>query len=379
LLEVVMLRRRILAIALLGATGCGGSSSVPPPPPDTLFSTAPHMPLPQVNAHSGTVLHAVKLVTITYSGDKNLPTDVTFDRFVVTSNWISTIGADYGVGPGTVAAEKTFPPASMSLTASQLVSTLESNMMTGALPVPTAGDGSLYAVFIPHGVQFNEDILGLGPLCGSYLGYHNSANYNGVPFAFAVIGDCYGRAKDVQAVASHEIAEACTDPYDAPQDGYYIDLNPPNPWTIDLGEEVGDLCQSENVVTEGNYTLQTIWSNSAAKIGNPCVPPPEPTYYNVSATPDAPTVAAGSTVTYTLTGWSTAPVPDWGLAAGDAKNSQLSAVTLSPQFSSFTINNGQQVMLTLTVPAGTPSGTVGGLILQSGALQHYWPVMFVVQ
>ena len=60
----------------------------------------------------------------------------------------------------------------------------------------------------------------------------------------------------------------------------------------------------------------------------------------------------GSTVTFTLTGWSTAPTADWKISVDAAYNSDLTAMQTKPQLSADMINNGKTVTLTLTVPAG---------------------------
>lgn len=79
-------------------------------------------------------------------------------------------------------------------------------------------------------------------------------------------------------------------------------------------------------------------------------------YYNVSPSPSAPqTVPAGGSVTFTLTGWATAPVAPWSLVVNPDGYAQQGFAT-TPSFTSTTVGNGTTTQLTLHVPASTPSG-----------------------
>jgi len=55
--------------------------------------------------------------------------------------------------------------------------------------------------------------------------------------------------------------------------------------------------------------------------------------------------------------------------------SPLAGFATSPQLSASTMNNGDQVTLTLSVPAGTPPGRLGSAVVYSGSTNgRYWPV-----
>ena len=88
-------------------------------------------------------------------------------------------------------------------------------------------------------------------------------------------------------------------------------------------------------------------------------------------------VAAGGSVTFTITGWSTAEKAPWKLKVDPADVSDFDP---SGTLSANAIQNGTTVTLTLTAPAGTPRGQVGAVYVASGAFgEHYWPVAIQVK
>jgi hypothetical protein len=176
---------------------------------------------------------------------------------------------------------------------------------------------------------------------------------------------------------SHEVIEAATDPVRTPTVAGYHLLDPNNPWTY-IGGEVADLCTQSAPyrAADGGLVAQRIWSNSAASLGtgSPCIPAPAgETYFNVGIEPHTTVVLdAGSstarTVTYTLTGWSTAPRTDWSVF-GSLVSGNLSPTQVVPLLNGSTypisLNNGQTATLTFTVPGGTPSGSHAAVAVYS--------------
>jgi hypothetical protein len=187
---------------------------------------------------------------------------------------------------------------------------------------------------------------------------------------------------EVTTTAAHELIESATDPYEpAADEGWYVDQALPDPWYLIAGE-VADLCDGEDLIKSGSFTVQRSYSNTAAAAGkNPCVPEdPDDRWNDVSASPaTVPTIPAGGTATFTLTGWSTAEVPDWELSEYTADYSDLQDTDMNPTFSAKTINNGKTVTLTLHAPATAKSGQLGGIYVLSGKQMRPWPVGFQVQ
>jgi hypothetical protein len=81
---------------------------------------------------------------------------------------------------------------------------------------------------------------------------------------------------------------------------------------------------------------------------------------------------------FTLTGWATAAAPDWNLTAKAVGGTYFDP---NPVLAQDTIGMGTTTLLTLTVPPGASSGTMGAAIVYSGAVtdNRYWPVVVQVQ
>jgi len=236
------------------------------------------------------------------------------------------------------------------------------------------GSQYLYMLYVPHSVTLPADL-------GNVLGYHDATTVNGATIAYAIILDDGSGIDTTTSTAAHELIEAATDPLNPPNDGYYLDPPLPDPFYLILGE-VADLCDGEALIRSGDFAVQRSYSNAAAQAGkSPCIPfDPDDTWYDVSASPATmPTIPAGGSVTFTLTGWSTKPVPDWNLIAYDADYADLYATDQSPTFSKTTINNGETVTLTLHAPADATHGQLGGVYVLSGEHYHPWVVGFTVQ
>jgi hypothetical protein len=360
-------------VLVVAAVGCGDNLGAA-----VDATTAPHTPFPLVLRHSGTVLDHVELVTITYR-DYDPATRDTVEAFgaaIVTSEWYAQVGAEYGVGAGSATAVRLNVAAPASLDGTQIEAFVDGLVSAGTVPKPPAsGSELLYMLYVPSTVTLGSDLADL-------LGYHQQSIVGGVPFAMAVVLDD-GAITDTTATASHELIEGATDPYDPPNDGYYTDAQAPDPWMlVGLAGEVGDLCDGETLIPSGTFAVQRIWSNVAAASGKaPCIPyDPDGEWFDVSAEPSTmPTIPAGGSATFTLTGWSTSAVPDWTLQTFAADLSDLTDAQLAAQLSSTTINNGKQVTLTLHAPAGTPGGKRGGVYVMSGSQQRPWLVGFTVQ
>jgi hypothetical protein len=214
------------------------------------------------------------------------------------------------------------------------------------------------------------------PLCVySDGGYHYQIQetLGDQTFAYAVISACAGQGPPhelLQFAASHELIEACTDP--ATSAPAYTIQDPSSPWSL-FGGEVGDMCSFiEPQWTEGMYDqLQRVYSNAAAADGgDPCVPAPAmAAYYATDVEPQAyVALDAGQSTTFTVTGWSTAAVSPWSVAAVAYISSPPS---FQPIFSlpATMLGNGQKSTLAVGIPAGTPSGSYALLLVESSQSQ----------
>jgi hypothetical protein len=367
--------------------------------PDTgPFTVAPHPPLVQVPNNGGPRLLQPQLVVITFPNDPNVTTLEMYSHFIVTSTWLRTVGMEYGIQSGSVTGvvhSTTVAPATVA--DGDVQTFLTNGLQNHSIPTPAGGNfaDTLYVVIYPPGTTIQlPDPMGGPPSvsCQDFGGYHESVNGPGPTFSYAVIPNCHpGLAPGLtdlesQEIAiSHELIEAATDATPDVAPGYALTLMgaSPSPWAL-LGSEIGDLCAIPlQVDREGMYVAQRIYSNAAAATGteDPCIPanPAQP-FYTTMATPDAiQAVSAGSVTHFNLTGWSTAPVPDWTLQTSVQATQGFNP---SVQLTTHALNNGGTATLTVTVPAGTPAQSAAEIILlsaQSTSDFHVTPIVIVVQ
>jgi hypothetical protein len=184
-------------------------------------------------------------------------------------------------------------------------------------------------------------------------------------------GRC-GDAAWTTTVVGHEIAEAATDPQ--PFQGYYAyDEGPWWPQTFN-GEEVADLCETEDSVLDSSYSLPRIWSNAAAARGaEPCVPvPPDEAatpYFNVSLPAGIFGMEIGQTMQVEARCYSFGPLSSPMTLRVPSGGPPYAAVTPT------TCNNGDVVTLTLGAPELSPVGDAYfdiEAVLDDGT-SHTWP------
>ena len=376
-----------LALALVGcseapaissATDAGVDLAMAPPDlfmPD--LAPRPHPMLPQLEAHSGVVFSSVKLVTVTFMDTVYQSEAEDFGDFVVGSQWLETVGGEYGVHAGRHLKKVQLPMKSpTSITDGGLVQFLKSKIMDMTLPAPAADDQILYMVYFPPGITITH---GVSTLCNQFAGYHNYSTYNGNKFTYAAIGDCNQGPEQVTITASHELIETATDPY---LNSYSLDVAGDDPWQIENGQEDGDMCEYEpDSVHEKGFALQKNWSNKAAAAGgDPCIPEAPATYYNVMILPEGvPEVAAGGSITFTITGWTKGNLQPWKLSIANGDNADFDVTQQQAVLSGTTIYNNASVTLTLRPPADATSGLLGGVLVRSADANHSWPVTYTVK
>lgn len=381
---------------LFGLANCGGSEGSAPEPmaaadsgvpidmSDAMvsakdtgpkdFQTAAHPPMPPMPKHTNKILTAPHLVTITYASYTYQQQVEEFGKFMVTSSWMTSIGKEFGILAGTH-EERRFPGAApATIDDPGIQALIKAKIGTGNLPAPTVGGQDLYMIYFPATTAITDS--GPAPMCGpnGSVGYHGAAKSGVIDFPYAVIADCGTGFPDITSTASHELIEGASDPWDAPNDGYFMDFNAPDLWYTDYGDETADMCQYEANVPEGIWSFQRSYSNIAAAAGgSPCVPAvPGEAYTNVSASPATmPSVAAGGSVVFTITGWSTLPTTPWKLALGPGDQTDFDPKAV---LSATTINNGDTVTVTLKAPTAAKPGDIGSAYIFSGDAGHFWPV-----
>lgn len=312
-------------------------------------SAAPSQsPLPQIADLGGPVMRHPQLVPVFFSDDLDAAVLTRFSGWIVESSWLAAVGAEYGVGSGSVLGVVRRPePAPDTMTDDDIVALLFGGLTDGSFPKPAGGDlgDVLYMFHIPaHTVV----VAGRERSCSDFLGYHNARRVNGVEVAYAVVATCEGAIRNHTAVeirelvSSHELIEAATDPFPINHPAMQL-RNPASPW-LGLGEEVADLCaRGDQTGTwhDSGFVAQRSWSNTAATAGeDPCVPGQTEPYFNaVAAVPSLPRIPVGSHRAIRLSGWA----PDagdgftWRLEADPATRGEplltIGATTMSARTS----------------------------------------------
>jgi hypothetical protein len=361
-----------------------------PEQPDGPFAVAPHSGPVVTNNGGPTIAHPL-LVTISYADDTSRSVEEALGSFLPQSNWLTTVGAEYGVGAGTSVNVELTQNAPATIDDSGIQSFIASLITSGMAPDPLYPDGgapdgaasdggaaagysnAIYMIYFPQSTMVTVANTGLCQYSSGGYHYESSVMANGHSFAYAVVSPCpnglpAAYPDNYAWAASHEFIEASTDPYVLTAPGYIL-YDYTRPWTY-IGGEVGDLCTFVLPQwSEGAYTaIQRVYSNKSAMAGgSPCIPSSEP-YYAVDGEPQTfVALSAGQQATFQLKGWSTAPVPAWTLSTYAYPVQGMASPSLT--LGSSTMQNGQTTTLTFGMPAGTPSGTYVDVIIYSMASQ----------
>jgi hypothetical protein len=339
-----------LASCLLIA-GCGGGGG---------SSAAPSL-LPDVVDHGGPVMAHMQLVPIFYTGDTDITSLTSFSQWIVGSEWLKAVGADYGVGTGTMLPAVQLPgPAPAMIDDTDIIQLLYSGLAAGTLPRPAGGLADvLYLIYFPASTTITA---GPDKSCEAFGGYHNSARQGGVELSYAVIAACsdfvdgLDDLENREVVASHELIEAATDPVPNNHPGFQLD-DPTTPWS-GFGSEVADLCQrgdTTEIVRESSFVAQRSWSVAAASAEqDPCVPGANADYFNLVMQPAGVVrIAPGGHQAVTLRAWArgAASGTSWQLDTGVAMPSAQTLTLSAP-----TIKDGATVSLDVALPSTAQIG-----------------------
>jgi hypothetical protein len=234
-----------------------------------------------VTYHGGGVLPTVEVQGFYYGSDWYNNSGYysqtgTLDGFlgnVVNSTYMDMLEkAGYNVGRGSASGGQIALRdinKSYYLTDSQIRSDLTNYINAGVLQAPDAN--RLYVVFVEDGVAVMNDHDNNQTSQANFLGYHGAFGSSKGDVHYAVVcypGGAVGNAgmswlsatDDLTQVASHEIAEAVTDPnINYKTLGWYDDTFPNSDGT--KGDEVGDLANAQTVHLNG-YAVQRIADQS---------------------------------------------------------------------------------------------------------------------
>ena len=301
------MNRLSVSLFVLALAACGNGDGSDAGPVDVDMAIAPdllpplrdpgaHPPQAMITSNGGRVLKNPEIITIVWSGDALGQKRQQFADWLVTSDYFKTTMVDFGIGAGTTQPLVTItdpPPATFD--ESSVGPFLRAHFADGTIPPPNVN--SLYVFYTPKATT--PTMNGSRACSGGWLGYH-SVTLSGEPppapshVPFAIVPACSkgaGEFLEDTDTASHEIAEAATDP----EITAWMDNAQPL-------SEVGDLCNDLRLsyavtLPDGSstqFSVQRIWSPSiaASGSGDPCVPTPGNGYiwFNAGVVPFAPII-----------------------------------------------------------------------------------------
>lgn len=148
-----------------------------------------------ITYHGGPTIPHVQVTNIVMGAQT---IDTTALMQALLRDYLPFLGPDYGIGAGTLLSSINVPPLA-NPTVDQIQLFLMQEIKSGAVPPP--GPNQLYMVFLPPGQTFGG---GSEP-----LGFHGVEENTFEKIFFAVVDGTPGQAS---MTASHELAEAVTDP-----------------------------------------------------------------------------------------------------------------------------------------------------------------------
>src|SRR5262249_46483981 len=161
----------------------------------------------RVLMHANSVLAAPRLVTVTYAGYRYANQAEAVGDFIASSDWLRTVGQEYGVGAAThLAKVRLTSPGPAHITDAGIVAMLRAHTADGALPAPGSSPGVVYLVYFPSATSIGD---GSGASsCTDFDGYHSSDGTGSALMTYAVIADCSMGLDVITETATHEVIEA---------------------------------------------------------------------------------------------------------------------------------------------------------------------------
>jgi hypothetical protein len=188
----------------------------------------------------------------------------------------STVGIPNGsnqtIGAGSFGAGTALTmPAPSTIDDSVIETTLQGWLTSGVVPPPqTDSKGRVNSVYVIHFPASTSVTAGGGTSCQAFCAYHNTLTSGSLQVPYAVIPDCFAGGgcggntafEETTIVASHEIAQAITDP----DVGFNVLA-----WYSQTQGEIADICNGQSGTNSG-YSVQRLWSDldqACVVTGNP--------------------------------------------------------------------------------------------------------------
>jgi hypothetical protein len=294
--------------------------------------------------------------------------DQAFARAITQTDWLTQVGAEYGVQGATWGGSVTIGTDSIAdggLDQAGANAAVEEAIDAGA---PSPNGQTVYMVFPPPGVldldqpdEPNRSWKFTAP--GSQtLGDHVLVTYTGEPGE----NNNTSAFDFMTASASQGLIDLLTHPWTIPAPSPLWSGSFAFPW---FPARVG-LLAHDSRTTAGGFVFQRVWSNAQAKRGgDPLLPAADEPYFNTVASPSWVTTAANQVEQVSFTGWATGSVSNWTVETWvfEATGGFTSLLGTTPGIDSGlgaqanscgqpAVNDGTSATLTLHTPANVASG-----------------------
>lgn len=215
----------------------------------------------------GPVLNHINVHPVFWNSATKLQSNLnSFYPAIVGGSPLWGVLAQYNVGSGTAVNGIVDTNTTRNVSDAAVQSRISALITAGRLPAPTTS--TYYPVHFPSGMTITAPDGSQS--CVAFCEYHSTFVRNGVNVNYGVLpdlgqagcnGSCGGSTvtNNTDAVATHVLAEAATDP----AVGLATTFGPPLAWfdQVDNGE-VADLCNEIQGLSAG-FTVQKLWSNAA--------------------------------------------------------------------------------------------------------------------
>jgi hypothetical protein len=360
----------------------------------------------QLAKHSSNVLKSPVVVTVTWPDDTEATQFEALGDVLTTGAYWKTVTAEYGPGPGVSGPAnhvRLTDAAPTTISDTELATFVAASLTKADAPWPTPASGDpVYVLYLAKGTDLM--LQGKSACSQGVGGYHDSTKVNGKSVAYAIIPRCNNEIDQLTNAASHELAEAATDPYPRTAPGWSGFKEENLAWELfqQFQSENGDACEfyKDSLLTaqetDVGFAVQRQWSNVSGKAGHdPCVPViAGQTYFNVTpleledldvdltnlgggaATTKGYKIAVGATKTIPLGFYSDGPQTAWTIKAmaGGIAGGSRGGVDLTLDVTSG--ENGEKAYLTVTVnTAGRTNTELVTIVSSHAGTTHYMPLL----
>jgi hypothetical protein len=364
----------------------------------------------QLQNNGGAILTHPVIVTVTWPGDEHADDIEKLGDTVGAGNYWKQVTSEYGslaASSGAANHVRLTDAAPASMSDTDLVSFVAANVgkATDGWPIPGPTGNAVYILYLPRTTAL---MLSGKDACSQGVGgYHDSTVVNTHSTAFAIIPRCDDDFDRITVAASHELAEATTDPYPKTHPAWTGFRPQDLAWEFfqQFQSENGDACEFyrdsaiASTYTDVPFTVQRQWSNENGKAGHdPCVPIIKgATYFNVTpldledvkvdlsaigggkaTTTKGYNVKVGETRQIPLGFYSDGALDSWTIKAsvGGIAGGGHNASTVDLSLDVTEGQNGQKAYLTATVNTAGRTGTELVTIVSShNGTSHYMPLL----